>query len=338
MAVPQPGFPSVGAAALGSAWLGAVQNPSPRVVLAEVGRGVRGLLGSLFWHNGFTAALAAGDAGRAVAAGAIAGLAQGLPASLLGQSFVWPYLLGWPSAALPGVTPVLWCAGLLGAAAGLAFLLRREWRAAFAAVRPPVGAGSGSRPAAPCGASLAAVGAAAVPAFLLRWLLRDLTVQLDAAATVGLCLAATGELLATAGRWARRADQVGAAMPPWLAACGGLAAGASALPGLSLPALLLLAGLAGRVSPEAAGRFALMATAAATALLGLASLPGAVSGAGAVAALAPLTAGAAAVGSFAGGSLLLGWLRRPGSDMFGALGSAVAALGGLAILLGVFGA
>lgn len=314
----------------GAAWLAAVQNPPAHVILAEVGRGVRGLLSTLFWRSPWSGPLQGGEPGRAALAGAIAGLARGLPASGLGQGFAWPYLLGWPGAALPGVTPALWAASLLGAAAGLGLLLRPQWRAAVAAA-------AGRRGAAPA-PELLSVAAAAVPAFLLAWLLRHLTVHLQAAASVGVFLAVTGDLILLGAGWARRDTQVGEAVPPWAAAATGIVAGAAALPGISRLAILLLGGLGARARPQAAGSFALMAAAGTAALLGLAALPGALMGPAGALALFPVAGLAAAGGAYAGGLLLLRFLGAAGRAPLPAVASTVAAVAGLLLLLGVFGA
>jgi len=305
------------------AWVAATNNPPAKVIVKEATRAARGLLAQVFWHNPFSSGLSGAHASlHALVAGALAGLGQGLPASELGQAFAWPFLLGWPGAALPDSAPALWCAMLLGAAAGLGWLRRADW---VARLRRTGGDGP----------SLAAVLAAAVPAFVLRWLLRRFTIQLEAAATVGLCLALTGELILLLQRWADRQEDGGGNVSPWLAALVGLAAGASALPGLSMLAVLLAGALLARVRPAAAGRFALMVAAVVALLLGLAALRPAL---GQLSLGVPFALLGAAAGSWAGGWLLLRWLGPARRRVLPVLASYCAAVGGLLILLGVFSA
>lgn len=316
------GFP-VALAAASPMWLAATNNPPAKVVITEASHAARGFLSHIFWIDPFSAGgFGAHDTLRALFAGAVAGLGQGLPASDLGQAFAWPYLLKWPAAALPDIAPALWCACILGAALGLALLLRADWAAVLRGGTD--------------GPDTTALICAAVPAFLLRWLLRHLTFQLESAATIGVCLAVTGELVLLANRLADREEGRGTAIPPWLAALAGIAAGlVAALPGVSMLAVLLLGALYGRTSAEAAGRFAIMAATIVAALLGLFALPSAVH------ALDPSAAFAfigAALGGFAGGWALLRWILPARARALPVLASYCAAVGGLLLLFGVFAA
>lgn len=315
----------------GPGWLAAVANPSPTVVIREVSSAVRGLLRTIFWTNSFSGATPGSAHGlAAVAAAVVGGLAQGLPLAGLGQSFAWPYLLHWATAPLPVVAPAQRCAVLLGSAAGLAVLLRAEWRALWAGGTSP---GAGARPtgAPGVGTLLAAV----VPAFALRWLLRGLSGQLLAAATVGGLLLCTAGVLRLAQGWDDEGHAGHTAVPPWLAGISGCAAGLAAFPGVSGLAMLLAGLLYGRVGAAAASRFALMATTGVTALLGLAALPAAVAGMGLPEVTALL---GAALGAAAGGHLLLRWSSLDRHRLWPVLAGYCAAVGGLLLLFGVFAA
>ncbi len=303
------------------AWLAATNNPSAHAILKEATRAARGLLAQIFWTNPFSGgAFGSHDTLRGLLAGAVSGLAQGLPAGDAAQSFAWPYLLHWPAAALPGVAPALWCACLLGAALGLGLLLRGDWRQVLDGPRG--------------GADRLALFCAALPAFLLRWLLRDFTMQMTSAATIGACLALTAELIMLAGRWADTDKVQGQHVPPWLAAAAGVCAGLAALPGISLLAVLLLGALYGRTSAEAAGRFALMAATIVAALSGLVALPSALPAFDLTAVSALI---GAAAGGFAGGWMLLRLVLRWRARAVPVLASYCAAVGGLLLLFGVFG-
>ena len=61
--------------------------------------------------------------GHALRSGLLFGLGQALAVSAKGQSFLWPFLLG-GKAIMPWATPAQWCVCLLGAAVGLAILMR----------------------------------------------------------------------------------------------------------------------------------------------------------------------------------------------------------------------
>lgn len=254
---------------------------------------------------------------RALAEGLVAGLAHGLALGAAAQSFAWPFLFG-RAAVLPGSAPGAWDAATLGAAAGLFWLLRADWAAAW-----------GRRARAP---SLLALGAAAVPCALLELRLGGWGARLEAAAAVGLLLVVAGRALQLADRWSVDADGAGPGLPPWLALCGGLVAGLGALPGLSAVALLLLAGLYGRLSPGEAARFALMAATGVFALRGLAGVP-ALGTDLQVSYLA--LAAASAVGAAAGGALLLRLLRAGDRRALPLLSSYCTALGGLLLVFGV---
>jgi len=307
--------------AAGPSWVAATQNPPARVIVAETLRGARGLLGQLFWTTPLRGG--PGPGLGSLLAGVLAGAGLGLPVGDIGTSFAGAYLLGWSGAALPGVSPALWCAGLLGAAAGLICLLRREWTVLLR---------RRTRSESP---TLAPILAAAVPAFLLRLVLGGLTARLDAAATVGIALVATAALVTAAAAAADGLRDGGEHVAPWLAGALGIVAAASALPGVSMVALLLLGALYARVRPEAAGRFALLCATVVCALLGVAALPAAI---GDLTAGMPFVLVGAALGSAAGGWLLLRWLAQPASRALPILASTCAAVGGLLLLLGAFGA
>ncbi|HVB09385.1 MAG TPA: undecaprenyl-diphosphate phosphatase [Bacillota bacterium] len=313
----------------GGTWLAAVHNPSAHTVVSEAMRASRGLLRVVFWKNPFSTGPV--DALHALIAGCIAGLSQGLPIGDLGQSFAWPYLLQWPGAALPGTAPALRTACLLGAACGLGVALRTEWAALWARAR--AGTPPGDPGGAPPPPDLGVLLLAAVPSFLLCWLLRHLTTQLLAAATVGVCLLITAQTLGLAQRWARQDTGPHTAVPPWLAAVAGVTAGLAALPGVSGLAVILAVLLYGRILPEASGTFALMAATIVAALLGVVSLPTAA--AAASAALLPALVGAAA-GAYAGGRLLRRWLGPARARVWPILAGYCAAVGGLMLLFGVF--
>ena len=298
-----------------ASWL-AVYNPSPAVVLREVGHVTRGLLAAVFWHD----PLRAGGKtawGAASLAGLTAGLGRGIGAGALPLVFALAYLVHHLPPILAHGTPALWAGAQLGSAAGLWLALQPDWTA--------VRHGDGQT------ARLGALAATALPAALLRFWLHNLTGQLEAAATVGLLLVGTGLLLAAA-RQAVPAVSEGEppALPPWLAGAGGIAAGLVALPGISLVAVFWATAIAGRLPRAEALRFALLAAAPTAALGGLLWLPAAV-GHGIAPAL-PAALGACG-GAWAGARLLRYWVAR--DDGAGWIGLC-SALGALLLVLGVF--
>lgn len=323
--------------AAGGGWVAAVNNPPPRAVVREVLHAVHGLFAGLFWTNPLPSG--AVNPVHALIAGCIAGLGQGLPIGTLGQSFAWAYLLRWSGAPLSDQAAALRCACLLGAALGLGALLRAEWSAVWSTLHgrgaaPDRGNATSASAAGPLPAPEAdVVLLAAVPAFILRWLLRHLTGQLEAAATVGIFLLLSAQVLRRAQGWVRGATETSAAVPPWIAVLAGVGGGLGALPGVSGLAVFLAIALYGRTAPQAAVRFALMVATVVSALLGLAAIPGAV--AALIPGIVPAAAGAAA-GAYAGGLLLRRWLGRTEDRAMPALASYCEAVGGLMLLFGVF--
>ena len=243
-----------------ASWL-AVYNPSPTVVLREVGRVTRGLLAAVFWHNPLR------PVGRAAfgavgLAGLVAGMGRGLAAGALPLAFAAAYLAHGLPPILPRGTPALWAGAQLGSALGLWLALLADWAAL--------------RDGAPNATTVATLAAAALPAALLRFWLHHLTGQLEAAATVGLLLVGAGALLAATRRATRAAaDGEAPALPPWLAGAGGVAAGLMALPGISVVAVFWATAVVGRLPRSEALRFALMAAAPTAAVGGLLWLPAA---------------------------------------------------------------
>lgn len=295
-------------------WVGAVQS-SLGVILHSGWPRVIGYLRTMFTAT--PGAAAPLDVVRALAEGLVAGLAHGLALGAAAQSFAWPFLFG-RAAVLPGAAPGAWDAATLGAAAGLAWLLWDSWRAAWM-----------RRAGAP---SVWTLGAAAIPCALLELRLGGWAERLEAGAAVGLLLVVTGRTLRLAERWSADPPSASAALPPWLALCGGLVAGLGALPGLSAVALLLVAGLYGRLSPGGAARFALMAATAVLAVRGLAGVPALVTPM--QVSYVPLAI-AAAVGAAAGGALLLRLLEAGEVRALPVLSSYCTALGGLLLVFGV---
>lgn len=291
---------------------------------------------------------------RAAVEGLVFGLAQGLPASAVGQSFAWPYLLQ-RTALLPDAAPGAWAICLLAAAAALAVLLRASWVAVWRSLptrRPEAASTPGSAPdrrslptrlpeavPAPGGVpDRRALLAAVLPCWLLQWRLGPWAFRFEVAAAVGLLLAVTGQSLYLSERWARAGDEHPAApgtparIPLWLAFLGGLLAGFGALPGISAVAILLAAALYGGARAEGAGRFALMAVTGVLALQGLGGLGAA------IAQFQPdflLLAAGAALGAAAGGWLLLALLRASWRRALPVMASYCTALGGLLLMFGV---
>ncbi len=298
-----------------ASWL-AVYNPSPRVVLREVAQVTHGLLAAVFWRNPLRPAHRVAFEAASLS-GLATGLGRGLAVGALPLAFVLAYLVHGLPPILAHGTPALWAGAQLGAAVGLVLALPSDWNAMRRNGRDAGG--------------LTALAAAAVPAALLRFWLHHLTGQLESAATVGLLLVGTGGLLASARRAGpRAADGAPPAMPPWLAGLGGVAAGAAALPGISMVGVFWAAALAGRLPRAEALRFALMAAAPAAAIGGLLWLPAAA--AHGAAAILPAALGAC-VGAWGGGRLLTHWLRRDdGSGWIGLCST----LGAVLVLLGVF--
>ena len=265
-------------------------------------------------------------AARAAVEGLVFGLGQGLPVSAGGQSFAWPYLLQ-RTAILPGTDPGPWTVCLLAAAVGLAVVLRASWAGTWRSLRT-----RRAQAGAPEGVTLLA---AVVACWLIQLRLGPWSLRFEAAAAVGLLLALTGQALNLSDRWGRQRTPSrggGDRIPLWLALIGGLLAGFAALPGLSALAILLAAGLYGRLSTEGAGRFALMTATGVLALQGLAGLPAAATQFHP--AFLVLAAGAA-VGAAAGGWLLLALLRAAAQRALPVMASYCTALGGLLRMFGV---
>lgn len=318
-------------------WIAAVNNPSPHAVIHQVLSAVHGLFAGLFWRNPLTPG--GGGLLHALVAGCVAGLAQGLAVGSLGQSFAWAFLFRSAPAALPGVAPALRCACLLGAAVGLGAVARQEWRVLWRtlvgreAMPEPAPAEPGQPPPPPPPPTAAVILLAAVPAFLLRWLLRHFTVQLEAAATVGVLLFLSAQILRRGQGWTRTEREAAPAVPPWAAALAGVAAGLAALPGVSGLAVFLSVALYARTAPAAAARFGLMAAALVSGLQGLLAVPAAGAALGPVILPAALGAG---FGAYLGGRFLLDRLSRAGDGTLRALASYCEAVGGLMLLFGIF--
>lgn len=284
-------------------------------------------LRGIFTAGAATAGPSPLSAGHALLAGMISGLAQGLPVSAAGQSFAWPFLFGW-TGLLPSAGPGAWGITLLAAGIGLAWLLWDRWEAVWRSMRDGAASATESAPGTDWGVLAAAV----VPCWLIQWRLTQLGAHLQAAAAVGLLLLGTGSILTAGERWARRSPVATLHLSPWLACGAGIAAGLGALPGLSALAILMAVGLYGRMSAEAAARFALMVLTVVLVLQGLVHLPEVVA---APPAELFLLAVGALVGAPAGGWLLLRCLRLARERTLPTLASYATALGGILMLFGV---
>jgi cation transport ATPase len=138
---------------------------------------------------------------HALRSGLLFGLGQALAVSAKGQSFLWPFLLG-GKAIMPWATPAQWCVCLLGAAIGLAILMRRQWAQVWRNLR-------GATPA-PDTAAWPALVLAAIPCLFVQWRWNAWSGHFQAAAAVAVFLLLSAGVLRLAERWggeARRAEK-----------------------------------------------------------------------------------------------------------------------------------
>ncbi len=314
-----------------SGWVAAARSPLREIL--QLGRPLaRSYLQHIFTAGAQQWPVSQGlGVGHALVDGLLFGLGHGLPASATGQSFLWPYLFN-ASPLLPDVTPAAWTVCLLAAGLGLAVLLRSTWTALWQSLRHPVTDPDAlGEPTAP--PDWVALVAAIVPCLLLQWRLGPVGQRYEAAATVGIFLALTGRILLWGESRALRGLGRSPQVPPWLALIAGLLAGFGALPGLSALAILIAAGLYGRVSGEGAARFGLMVITVVLLLQGLVGLPGALGSLPAE--LLPLVVGAL-LGAMAGGWLLLASMRLLRRRALPVIASYCTAMAGFLLLFGVF--